>query len=101
MTYNFAKAPLVPTPVTCNIHPWMKGYIVAKDNPYTAVSKPDGTLRDQGFAGRRELEFQAWHEKSGYLATADWGKRGMFKYTIKDGDNDLGTIKLSPELFNK
>jgi plastocyanin len=100
VTYNFAKAPIVPTPVTCNIHPWMKGYIVAKDNPYVAVSKPDGTFEIKDLPVG-ELEFQAWHEKSGYLATPDWGKRGIFKYTIKDGDNDLGTIKLNPELFNK
>jgi len=98
--YQFAKAPIVPTPVTCNIHPWMKGYVVAKDNPYTAVSLPDGTFEIKDLP-TGELEFQAWHEKSGYLATPDWGKRGIFKYTIEKGDNDLGTIKLSPELFNK
>ncbi len=98
--YNSPRRPIVPTPVTCNIHPWMKGYVVAKDNPYMAVSKPDGTFEIKDLPGG-ELEFQAWHEKSGYLATPDWGKRGIFKYTIKEGDNDLGTIKLSPELFNK
>ena len=101
VTYNFAKAPIVPTPVTCNIHPWMKGYVVAKDNPYTAISKPDGTFEIKDLPTGVELEFQAWHEKSGYLATPDWGKRGTFKKTISEGDNDLGTIKLSPELFNK
>jgi len=98
--YKFAKAPVVPTPVTCNIHHWMKGYIVAKDNPYVAVSKPDGTFEIKDLPVG-EWEFRAWQEKSGYLASPDWGKKGLRKITISTGDNDLGTIKLSPELFNK
>lgn len=97
--YHFAKAPLLPVQVTCNIHPWMKGYIVARDNPYVAVSKADGTF-DLKDLPTGELEFQAWQEKAGYLATSDWTK-GRFKLTIKEGDNDLGTIKLSPALFAK
>lgn len=97
--YTFGRPTLVPVPVTCNIHPWMKGYIVARDNPYVAVSKPDGSLEINDLPAE-ELEFQAWQEKSGYVATPDWAK-GRFTLTIKPGDNDLGTIKLPPQLFNK
>jgi plastocyanin len=97
--YKFSKAQIVPTPVTCNIHPWMKGYIVARDNPYVAVSKADGTFELKDLPAG-ELEFQAWQEKSGYLATPNWTK-GRFKLEIKAGNNDLGTITVDPSLFNK
>jgi hypothetical protein len=97
--YQFAKAPVVPVPITCNIHPWMKGWIVAKDNPYTAVSKKDGTFEIKGLPAG-ELEFRAWQEKSGYIHYDDWEK-GRFKHEIKEGDNDLGTLKLDPSQFNK
>jgi hypothetical protein len=99
-TYQFTKGQLLPTPITCNIHPWMKGYVLARDNPYIAVSKPDGTFELKDLPAGVELEFQAWQEKSGYVATPEWAK-GRFKMTIKAGNNDLGTIKLKPELFNK
>lgn len=97
--YDFAKAPVLPTTVTCNIHPWMKGYIVARDNPYTAISKADGTFEIKDLPVG-EIEFRAWHEKSGYIQYDDWSK-GRFKFDIKAGDNDLGTIKLNPDQFNK
>jgi hypothetical protein len=98
--YNFAKAASVPTPVTCNIHPWMKGYVFARDNPYVAISKLDGTFEITALPVG-EWEFRAWQEQSGYLSSPDWGKKGLRKCIIGEGDNELGTIKLSQELFSK
>jgi plastocyanin len=97
--YKFNRAQTIPVPVTCNIHPWMKGYILPRDNPYAAVSAADGTLELKNVP-TGELEFQAWHEKSGYLDTPKWPK-GKFTLTVKAGDNDLGEIKVDPALFNK
>jgi hypothetical protein len=98
-TYNFHRAQTIPVPVTCNIHPWMKGHILPRDNPYAAISAKDGTLQITNLP-TGELEFQAWHEKAGYLATPAW-TTGRFKITIKAGANDLGEIKCDPALFNK
>ena len=89
----------VMIPVKCNVHPWMKAYILPRDNPYFAVSKPDGSFEVKDLPAGI-LEFQAWQEKAGYLEAPGWAK-GRFQMTIKPGDNDLGTIKLSPTLFNK
>jgi hypothetical protein len=97
--YTFSRQPIAPVPVACNIHPWMKGYILARDNPYIAVSKEDGSFEIKDLPVG-ELEFRAWQEKSGYITAANIEK-GKFKFTIKEGDNDLGTIKLAPEQFNK
>lgn len=101
--YKFHKAQKLPVPVACNIHPWMKGYIVVKDNPYVAVSAKDGSFELKDLPAE-ELEFTVWQEKSGWLpAKKDWNpKKATFKMKIKAGDkNDLGEIKVSPKLFEK
>ena len=101
VTYNFHKAQKLPVPVSCNIHGWMKGYIVVRDNPYTAVSDKDGNFEIKNLPVG-ELEFTVWQEKPGWLAAGkDWSKKGVFKHKIKAGDNDLGVIKVSPSLFQK
>jgi hypothetical protein len=99
---KFNKAQKTPVPVQCNIHPWMKGYIVVKDNPYIAVSDNDGNFEIKDLPAE-ELEFTVWQEKSGWLpAKSDWDpKKAIFKMKIKPGENDLGEIKVSPKLFEK
>jgi hypothetical protein len=97
---KFNRSQNVPVPVGCNIHPWMKGYVLPRDNPYMAVSNADGEFEIKNLPAG-ELEFQAWQEKAGYLEAPGWAK-GRFKATIKaDETTDLGTIKLAPKLFEK
>lgn len=99
-TYNFAKAQRLPITVNCNIHGWMKAYVLVKDNPYMAVSDKDGNFEIKDLPVG-DLEFTAWHEVPGYLnAKSDW-KKGAFKMKIKNGDNDLKTIKVAPKLLVK
>jgi hypothetical protein len=98
-TYKYARAQVIPQPVACNIHPWMKALVLPRDNPYTAVSKDDGAFEIKDLPVGK-LEFQVWQEKAGNVDTKDWPK-GRFTYDVKAGDNDLGTVKLDPKLFNK
>lgn len=100
-----------PSPVNCNMHPWMKGYIVVQPHPYVAISAADGTFELKNLPAGTELEFIAWQESAGYVKPeidgkdAGWAhdrktnKKYSFKYTIKPGDNDLGTLKLDPAQF--
>lgn len=97
--HTFNRPQSIPVPVTCNIHPWMKGYILPRDNPYFAVTKPDGSFEIANLPSG-ELEFQAWQEKCGYLALDGWEK-GRFKLTIQPGDNDLGVKKVPAAVFAK
>jgi len=105
--HRFNRPQNIPVPISCNIHPWMKGYILPRRNPYVAVSGPDGTFKLKNVPAGMELEFQVWQERAGYVTKAivagkpvAW-KRGRFKMTLKPGENDLGTIKLPAEIFNK
>jgi hypothetical protein len=98
--YHFAKQQNAPVPVTCSIHPWMKGYVFPRDNPYVAVTGEDGSFEIKNLpAGKHE--FQVWQESVGGLAAKpDW-KKGKFKFEVKEGANDLGTIQVSSALFGK
>ena len=104
VTTTFSSDEAVPSQVTCNIHPWMKGWIVVRDNPYAAVSSLDGSFEIADLPAE-ELQLQFWHEKAGYIGemTIDGKKekarRGRMKLEIKPGDNDLGEIVLDAGLF--
>lgn len=97
--HKFNRAQNIPVPASCNIHPWMKSYVLPRDNPYVTVSAADGTFRIENLPAG-PVEMQAWHETAGYVDTKAWPK-GRFKVTIKAGTNDLGTIKLPASLFKK
>lgn len=99
LKHQFKRQQNIPIKVVCNIHPWMVGYILPRDNPYTAISAADGTFTLKNLPAQ-ELEFQVWQEKAGFVDTPKWPK-GKFKMKIKAGENDLGTIKLPAKLFNK
>jgi hypothetical protein len=101
-TYKYQRAKLVPQPVACNIHPWMTAYVLPRDNPYFGVSKADGTFEIKDLPVGK-LEFQVWQEKAGTFKDdkSNGWTNGKFEFTIKAGDNDLGTIKLKPAVFNK
>jgi plastocyanin len=62
MTETFANPELFR--VTCDVHPWMTGWVVVAGHAYYAVSGPDGRFTIAGVpAGARTLEF--WHERLG------------------------------------
>lgn len=98
--YNFSKQQNAPVMVTCSIHPWMKGYVFPRDNPYVAVTGEDGSFELKNLpAGKHD--FQVWQEAVGGLAAKPEWKKGKFKLEINEGENDLGTIQVSSALFGK
>lgn len=94
-----STAGALPQPVVCNIHPFMKGYVLAQDHPYMAVTGEDGTFEIKDIPAGKQ-DFQFWHEAGGYLKdlTLKGGKtdrRGRAELTIADGQAlDLGDIKV-------
>lgn len=91
---------MVPFPMTCSIHPWMKGYVISRPDPYAAASKATGEFTIENLPVG-ELTFRLWQESLGYLSkvklngkdSAD--RKGLYKLTIKPGDNDVGKIVIN------
>ena len=102
---KFTAEESIPASVTCNIHPWMKAWVVVRGNPYAAVTKPDGSFEIQGVPVG-ELELQLWHEKAGNLAEVTAGKgktdkKGRIKVKVEATGTDLGEIPVEAAAFKK
>ncbi len=95
---KFEEKEKLPVAVACNIHPWMKGYVLIQDHPYMAVTKADGTFEIKNVpAGKQQLVF--WHEKLAYLRGVKIGdgetsRKGRLKLKVASGDNDLGVVQI-------
>ena len=99
--HKFNRQQAMPVPVGCNIHPWMKAYILPRNDSYVAISRADGSFEIANLPAGEEIEFQVWHERGTgpqgvFEAKKGWVK-GRFKLTLKAGETtDLGTIAVSP-----
>ncbi|HZZ30024.1 MAG TPA: hypothetical protein VFE46_18655 [Pirellulales bacterium] len=102
-TQKLASAEPAPASAVCNIHPWMKGYVVVQSHPYVAISNKDGTFELKNVPAGIPLEFQAWHESSsgpnGALQASrpdlKWQPNGRFTVTLQpDQVLDLQEIKV-------
>lgn len=99
LAHQFEYGEKLPLRMSCSIHPWQEGWLVALNHPYFATSDTAGrfTIRNLPVG---EWEFQLWQEKAGYLAVRDEWKRGRIKLKIEPGKNDLGVIEVAPEVFS-
>jgi hypothetical protein len=100
---SLTKGEGLPMPVGCNIHPWMSGHLLIREDPYMVVSGEDGSFELANIPVG-EHEFQFWQEKCGNLRDISFSggkadRRGRAKIKIKTGDNDLGEIKVNEKLF--
>jgi plastocyanin len=103
---KFSSDEAIPAQVTCNIHPWMKAWLLIRPNPYATVSAEDGTFEIKNLpAGEVELQF--WHEKAGNLDEMSIGgktekpSRGRMKVKVAPTGTDLGDITLPSSVFKK
>lgn len=102
VTYKFSRPMSEPKSATCSIHPWMKAFIIARDDPYVTVSKPDGSFEIKNLPAGEDIEFQVWHEQAtgGLEAKGGWSK-GRFKVKVPaDGELDLATIEVPATAFH-
>jgi plastocyanin len=102
-TVKLNQPQMLPAPIACNIHKFMQGYLVVRDDPYMAVSNAKGELEIAKLPAG-EWEFQLWHE-TGYLKNVSTtagasDRRGRIKVTIPtDGEVNLGDVKVPAELL--
>jgi plastocyanin len=99
------KAERSPIPIDCNIHAWMRAYVVVLDHPYVAVSDDNGELTIDNLPAGGKLVFRAYHE-AGAISNVKIGgndekwKRSRFEVDIKPGVNDVGTMVIPADALN-
>jgi hypothetical protein len=82
-----------PIVVACDIHSWMKAYIMVFDHPFFATTAADGSFEIKGVPpGEQNLVL--WQEKVGYVNPEK--AKGM-TVTVRAGSvTDVGEVTLSP-----
>ena len=80
-------------PLTCDIHPWMKGYLMVFDHPFFDVTAEDGSFEIKGVpAGAQKLVI--WQSAVGFVNP----EKGVgMSVTVEPGQaTDVGEIKIDP-----
>ena len=97
--FKFKRRAPVPVPVACNIHPWMKAWILPMDHPYFAVTDKNGRFSiPQLPAG--EHEFRIWQERVGYVNDPDQAIMGRkWTVSIEPGKTKELIMKLEASTF--
>ena len=94
-------------PVECNIHPWMRAYVLVLQHRYVGVSDEHGKLVIRDLP-EQELVFRVFVESATRpLGTVkvngqqqDWSFN-RFRYNVCEGENDLGTVTLTADHFGR
>jgi len=82
-----------PISLVCDIHPWMKGWVMVFDHPFFAVTGEDGSFEIKGVPpGEQNLVI--WQASVGY-ATPGLA-RGMPVTVTPGGVTDVPSVKLDP-----
>ena len=79
--------------VACDIHSWMKAYLMVFDHPFFAVTGEDGSFEIKGVpAGEQNLV--VWQEKVGYVNPE---KAKGTPVSVKAGEaTDVGSVTILP-----
>jgi len=91
LLYIPTKEEAIPAAVSCSIHPWMKAYLLPRNDKYFAVTKADGSFEIPNLPAGEEVEIQVWHERatgpSGGLVLPKkelkWSPKGRFKVKLE------------------
>ena len=96
----------IPFSIACTIHPWMKGFIMVRPDPYVDISVADGSFTIANIPVGT-YKFQLWSEGLGYLkkitinGKPSLDRKGLHSFTVKAGKNDLGPIVIDAKHYKK
>lgn len=102
LPFKLTAAELLPTKISCSIHPWMQGIVLVQDHPYMAVTDKDGKFELKNLPAGK-LTIRLWQEKIGYVksATID-NKATKFKsgrYSVTLNTDEEKQFILNPKDF--
>lgn len=93
-TYDISKDVEVVA-LKCDVHGWMKGYVVVSDNPYFDTTGKDGSFRIENVpVGTHTM--QVWHELYGVKTaevTVEEGKEATVTVSYSPADNPMAEEK--------
>ncbi|MEX1027204.1 MAG: hypothetical protein WD049_04255, partial [Candidatus Paceibacterota bacterium] len=64
--HRFSSEERIPIPIQCNIHPWMRAFVVIRSDPYMAASTAEGDFAIKNLPAGLHT-FRVWHERAGFL----------------------------------
>ncbi len=90
----------IPGEVKCDVHKWMDGVLLVRDNPYVSITDADGRFEIKNVPAGK-WKFQFWHKKVGYLddtrgsrektrSTRGGGTRDRQRSNTRSGYAELG-----------
>jgi len=94
-----------PKQVTCNYHPWMKAFVLVRENPYFDVTRPNGEFRIENLPAGVELEFRIWHEQLDFIRSVRLNgeeqklSKGRFTVTLEPGQEQRLEFELNAAQF--
>ena len=104
LTPTFELEESYPMNLGCTIHTWMTGRLLIKKSPYMAISLVDGTFEIKNLPVGKH-KFKVLQEKPGNVEVITLageetkGRKGIYEFEIKPGDNDLGVIEIAASEF--
>ncbi|TWT42865.1 hypothetical protein [Botrimarina hoheduenensis] len=96
-----------PAPVACNIHPFMRAWVLVRDDPYAAVSDASGHFELPAGLPAGQIRLTFWHEGR-YLAGVPTpagvtDRRGRIGLTLPLAEAstpyELGELRIDPRWF--
>src|SRR5262249_25946150 len=93
LTIDGLKADKYPVKLSCDIHPWMGGWIRVFDHPYFAVTEENGKFEIKSApVGRCRLV--VWHETVGWVPPRVAGGEPGVPIDVKADGLDAGKIEM-------
>ena len=101
IAYSPGKEEKEPISVSCAVHPWMKAYLLPRDNGYFVATEQDGAFEIANLPAGVDLSVQAWQEKLGKNfdgikvngEPATW-KRGRIALNLKPDETVMLDIEI-------
>ena len=95
-----------PVAVTCSVHPWMKAWMLPRENGYFAVTDIDGNFEIPNLPAGVELSFRGWHERSALKVVTLNGeenvkwRKGRFTRTLTPNEVDDMKVVVNANQFD-
>ncbi len=104
VAYTPTSEEALPAAVSCSIHPWMRGYLLPREDKYFAVTTSDGSFEIPNLPAGEDVELQVWHERGtgpgGALVLPrkdlKWTGKGRFKVKLEPDQTTELALEVPP-----